>query len=287
VGASLHQGTSGAVDRLPDTAASPVARPPWSRLKSRRIRGRVPLQRVAASNCEMNASALVAEVFAGICAGISPISALCHALRIETVPEAPGNDDLGASSAALMRCLPLHTLTAAQREAAEAMAGWWPLIHTIARQRHSAQQRYGDQLGMLASLPLPLALGEAGQSPLWRNAAWRQTQGADGHTTRPPRPAAEAAFETGQPQLDSGAIRVVTGARPYWNDQALEALPVTAAERRILAEIGRGIELAAIAEQLGISLHTVRAHVRSSMRKLACHRRIDLVQLVQFCHSTP
>ena len=138
----------------------------------------------------MNASALVAEVFAGICAGISPISALCHALRIETVPEAPGNDDLGASSAALMRCLPLHTLTAAQREAAEAMAGWWPLISTVARQRHLAQQHYGDQLGMLASLPLPLALGETGQAPLWRNAACRQAQAMANPTARSPKSAA-------------------------------------------------------------------------------------------------
>ena len=233
------------------------------------------------------ASALVAKVFAGVCAGASQTAALCRALCIDPVPDACGDDDIDDSFAALMQRLDAHGLTAAQRDAAEAMAGWWPLIRSVARQRHLAQQHYGDQLGMLASLPLPLALGEAGQPPLWRNAAWRQAQAMANPATRSPRPAAEAALDTGQPQLDSGAIRVVTGARPYRNDQALEALPVTAAERRVLVEIGRGTALAAIAGQLGISLHTVRAHVRSSMRKLACHRRIDLVQLLQFCHSIP
>lgn len=259
----------------------------WVTTKVPENQGQDVLQSVASNDCETRASALVAEVVAGICAGASPIAALCRALRIETVPDACGDDDIDDSSATLMQRLTAQHLTAAQRDAAEAIAGWWPLIRSVACQRHLAQQHYGDQLGMLASLPLPLALGETGQAPLWRNAAWRQAQAMANPTTRSPKSAAETALETGQPQLDCGAIRVVTGARPYRSDQALEALPVTAAERRVLVEIGRGTELAAIAGQLGISLHTVRAHVRSSMRKLACHRRIDLVQLLQFCHSIP
>jgi DNA-binding CsgD family transcriptional regulator len=48
-------------------------------------------------------------------------------------------------------------------------------------------------------------------------------------------------------------------------------------EREILALVGRGVAMSAIAEQLGISLATVRKHRENLMRKLGLHSTADIM----------
>lgn len=51
-------------------------------------------------------------------------------------------------------------------------------------------------------------------------------------------------------------------------------------EREILAALGRGLRDKEIAAALGISIETVRTHVRNAMRTLRAHTREHAVALV-------
>jgi len=51
-------------------------------------------------------------------------------------------------------------------------------------------------------------------------------------------------------------------------------------EREILDHLGRGLRDKEIASQLGISIETVRTHVRNAMRTMGAHAREHAVALV-------
>lgn len=71
------------------------------------------------------------------------------------------------------------------------------------------------------------------------------------------------------------------------NDMADRRLPMlarrhglTPAETRVLAELAQGARPAEIAQHLGVSIHTVRAHLRQLFDKTGSRRQAELVRLV-------
>jgi DNA-binding CsgD family transcriptional regulator len=54
---------------------------------------------------------------------------------------------------------------------------------------------------------------------------------------------------------------------------------LTPRERTILQRLGQGLTPVEIADQLGLSRHTVRSHLANLHRKLDVHRRVELVRL--------
>jgi DNA-binding CsgD family transcriptional regulator len=54
---------------------------------------------------------------------------------------------------------------------------------------------------------------------------------------------------------------------------------LTPRERTILQRLGRGMTPVDIADELGLSRHTVRSHLANLHRKLDVHRRVELVRL--------
>jgi two-component system response regulator DesR len=76
----------------------------------------------------------------------------------------------------------------------------------------------------------------------------------------------------GERVLTGGAWQ---GPRPAPPQQRSEQL--TSREHEVLALLARGTSSAGIAEQLDVSLNTVRTHVRSLLRKLGAHHRSKAV----------
>lgn len=52
---------------------------------------------------------------------------------------------------------------------------------------------------------------------------------------------------------------------------------LTAREREVLELLGEGRRASAIAGRLGLSLATVRNHIRAVLRKLGCHSQLEAV----------
>lgn len=80
-------------------------------------------------------------------------------------------------------------------------------------------------------------------------------------------------------QLDAALMRTVRGGRCVVRPRDAEALTanladaLTVRERQVLERLVRGATTDSIAQELGISPHTVRAHVSSLLRKLGVHAR--------------
>lgn len=88
---------------------------------------------------------------------------------------------------------------------------------------------------------------------------------------------------TGMPALEAAIRRLIDGERPVVGRVA-EALPqprrrptpldlLTEREREVLMLITDGASTAAMADHLGVSVNTVRTHVRSVLQKLGVHHR--------------
>lgn len=60
-----------------------------------------------------------------------------------------------------------------------------------------------------------------------------------------------------------------------------ESLGLTPTESEVAALLAEGLSVKAIAKARGSSEHTVRVHVKNSLRKLRVSRQMDLVQIVQ------
>ncbi|SDF95404.1 response regulator transcription factor [Pseudonocardia oroxyli] len=75
------------------------------------------------------------------------------------------------------------------------------------------------------------------------------------------------------------AIRTVAagGVLPPASDRPAGAPRLTPRELDVLAELGRGRDAARIATALGLSLHTVRDHIRALMGKLGAHSQLEAV----------
>ena len=56
---------------------------------------------------------------------------------------------------------------------------------------------------------------------------------------------------------------------------------LTPTESRLALALTAGRSIKAFAEAEGCSWHTVRTHLRNTLRKCGCHRQVDLVQMVQ------
>jgi DNA-binding NarL/FixJ family response regulator len=94
------------------------------------------------------------------------------------------------------------------------------------------------------------------------------------------------ALKTGDARELGGAIRCVAAGEPYV-DPALRrashagrtppAEELSEREREILRLVGAGLSNEQIAEQLFLSPHTVRTHVRNSLQKLGVHTRAEAV----------
>ncbi len=52
---------------------------------------------------------------------------------------------------------------------------------------------------------------------------------------------------------------------------------LTARELQVLRLLGEGLRAEAIAASLGLSLATVRNHIRAILRKLECHAQLEAV----------
>ncbi|MGH2500484.1 MAG: response regulator transcription factor [Candidatus Limnocylindria bacterium] len=57
-------------------------------------------------------------------------------------------------------------------------------------------------------------------------------------------------------------------------------LALSQREREVLDHLGRGLRDKEIAAQLGISIETVRTHVRNAMRTIGAHTREHAVALI-------
>ena len=85
--------------------------------------------------------------------------------------------------------------------------------------------------------------------------------------------------------VESAISRVLAGERVLtggaWQGPppapAQRSEQLTSREREVLALLARGTSSAGIAEQLDVSLNTVRTHVRSLLRKLGAHHRSKAV----------
>jgi DNA-binding NarL/FixJ family response regulator len=61
--------------------------------------------------------------------------------------------------------------------------------------------------------------------------------------------------------------------------QVNDATRLRPREREILRLLAAGLSRRAIAEQLVLSEHTVRAHIRSAMKRVGCHTALDAVSV--------
>ena len=82
----------------------------------------------------------------------------------------------------------------------------------------------------------------------------------------------------GQPLL---MVRIALREKPNSAmSAALSRYGITPAEGRVLLALSKGQTAAAISEQAGISLHTVRKQIAILMEKTGCSRQLDMVLLV-------
>jgi DNA-binding NarL/FixJ family response regulator len=89
-------------------------------------------------------------------------------------------------------------------------------------------------------------------------------------------------IDSGDSLLSPAATRAMIGHFLSQPDRGQPARPerldvLTEREREVLALVGAGLSNDDIAEQLVISLHTARTHVRRAMVKLGAHDRAQLV----------
>lgn len=86
-------------------------------------------------------------------------------------------------------------------------------------------------------------------------------------------------------QADAGGVSALVivdpESRPHLDTVKLgEVLHLTLAEARVAAAIVEGARVADVAAQLGISVGTVRMHVKRTLAKTGCRRQSELVCLV-------
>lgn len=82
----------------------------------------------------------------------------------------------------------------------------------------------------------------------------------------------------GVTRLTPGSHRALAGAHPGPRTSRLSRL--TPAERSVLALIARGSSVTTIAGDRGVSIHTVRAQVRSILQKLGVNSQIAAVAML-------
>lgn len=66
---------------------------------------------------------------------------------------------------------------------------------------------------------------------------------------------------------------------PPEDPNALTGPPLTVREKQVLGAIARGLQNKEIAQELGISLATVRNHVHNTLEKLEVHSKLEAVSL--------
>jgi DNA-binding NarL/FixJ family response regulator len=76
--------------------------------------------------------------------------------------------------------------------------------------------------------------------------------------------------------IDPAVTGAVPGARAA-QATAEEPSPLSPRESEVLGMLAAGTHAAAIARQLGISVHTVRGHVKKILSKLGCHSQLEAV----------
>lgn len=86
---------------------------------------------------------------------------------------------------------------------------------------------------------------------------------------------------------EPGVVRVVTarvsGAalRVELLAESQHKMPLTGRQAQVAAGIAKGLRNAEIADELGISLHTVRRHIEQMFRRLGVNNRQDAVKALQ------
>jgi DNA-binding NarL/FixJ family response regulator len=85
--------------------------------------------------------------------------------------------------------------------------------------------------------------------------------------------AAVISLECAADVLATSARRLLEGYRPPWHDGDGGSATLTAREHEVFALLAAGQRNHEIADQLGISSHTVRTHVQHVLTKLDVHHR--------------
>jgi DNA-binding CsgD family transcriptional regulator len=65
-----------------------------------------------------------------------------------------------------------------------------------------------------------------------------------------------------------------------WYERVAKHFRLTRAEQRVLLRLAEGLAPKQIAEELRVSVATVRTHIQTLLFKTACRRQIDLLRLV-------
>ena len=71
-------------------------------------------------------------------------------------------------------------------------------------------------------------------------------------------------------------VRLVNRAQPVNRGRQI---PLTEREREVLALVAEGLSNAAIADRLGVSVHTVRNHIASLSGKLGAHSKLEALSI--------
>jgi DNA-binding NarL/FixJ family response regulator len=79
----------------------------------------------------------------------------------------------------------------------------------------------------------------------------------------------------GEAVFEAGDLMGLVGRMHPQEEEPVD--PLTARERDVLARLARGSSTEAIADDLVLSIHTVRNHVRNLMGKLGAHSRLEAV----------
>ncbi len=85
------------------------------------------------------------------------------------------------------------------------------------------------------------------------------------------------------------AIRAAADGRTWFPDEAIAPAPpaaganLSAREREVLTLMASGRSTGDIAQELGLSVHTTRNHIRNLMAKLGVHSRLDAVMVAARC----
>lgn len=64
-----------------------------------------------------------------------------------------------------------------------------------------------------------------------------------------------------------------------WLARTVQQFHLTGAEARLLEHFAAGATLSAVAKSAGLSIHTVRSHLRSIYEKTGCHRQAELMRM--------